>query len=38
MKAIAVKLAQQANELTGGADPTVLHILAAAFAQSGQSP
>jgi len=36
MKAIAVKLAQQANELTGGADPTVLHILAAAFAQSGQ--
>ena len=29
-------LLQQANELTGGADPTVLHILAAAFAQSGQ--
>ena len=33
MKAIAVKLAQQANELTGRTDPAVLHILAAAFAQ-----
>ena len=38
MKAVAVKLAQQANELTGEADPTVLHILAAAFAQRGQFP
>jgi tetratricopeptide (TPR) repeat protein len=38
MKAIAVKLAQQANELTGSTDPTVLHILAAAFAQRGQFP
>jgi protein O-mannosyl-transferase len=38
MKAIAVKLAQQANELTGKTDPTVLHILAAAFAQRGQFP
>jgi tetratricopeptide (TPR) repeat protein len=38
MKAIAVKLAQQANELTGETDPTVLHILAAAFAQRGQFP
>ena len=36
MKAIAVKLAQQANELTGRANPAVLHILAAALAQSGQ--
>jgi Flp pilus assembly protein TadD len=36
MKAIAVKLAQQANQLTGGANPTVLHVLAAAFAQAGQ--
>ena len=35
LKAIAVKLAQQANQLTGGANPTVLHILAAAFAQTG---
>jgi len=38
MKAIAVKLAQQANELTGKTDPTVLRILAAAFAQRGQFP
>jgi protein O-mannosyl-transferase len=38
MKGIAVKLAQQANELTGSTDPTVLHILAAAFAQRGQFP
>jgi tetratricopeptide (TPR) repeat protein len=36
MKAIAVKLAQQTNELTGNANPMVLRILAAAFAQSGQ--
>jgi hypothetical protein len=38
MKAIAVKLVQQANELTGRTDPAVLHILAAAFAQRGQYP
>jgi protein O-mannosyl-transferase len=36
MKAIAVKLAQQANELTGRTDPAVLRILAAAFAQRGE--
>jgi tetratricopeptide (TPR) repeat protein len=36
LKGIAVKLAQQANQLTGGANPTVLHILAAAYAQTGQ--
>jgi protein O-mannosyl-transferase len=36
LKAIAVKLAQQAIQLTGGANPTVLHILAAAYAQTGQ--
>jgi Flp pilus assembly protein TadD len=34
--AIAVKLAQQANQLTGGANPMVLHVLAAAYAQSGR--
>jgi tetratricopeptide (TPR) repeat protein len=38
MKAIALKLAQQANELTGRTDPAVLHILAAAFAQRGEYP
>src|SRR4029077_6174703 len=38
LKAIAIKLAQQANQLTGGANPTVLHILAAAYAQIGQFP
>ena len=36
LEAIGVKLAQQANQLTGGANPTVLHILAAAYAQTGQ--
>ena len=36
LKAIAVKLAEQANQLTGGANPTVLHILAAAYAQTGR--
>jgi tetratricopeptide (TPR) repeat protein len=36
LNAVAVKLAQQANEMTGAANPTVLHILAAAFAQTGQ--
>jgi tetratricopeptide (TPR) repeat protein len=35
LKAIALKLAQQANQSTGGTNPTVLRILAAAFAQSG---
>jgi tetratricopeptide (TPR) repeat protein len=35
-KALAVKLAEQANELSGGANPMVLHILAAAYAQYGQ--
>jgi tetratricopeptide (TPR) repeat protein len=33
---IAVKLAQQANQLTGGANAMVLHVLAAAYAQSGR--
>jgi Flp pilus assembly protein TadD len=36
LKAIAVKLAEQANQLTGGANPTLLHILAAAYAQTGR--
>jgi protein O-mannosyl-transferase len=36
MKILAVKLAQQANERTGGANPTILRILAAAFAQAGR--
>ena len=36
LKAIAVKLAEQANQLTGGTNPTVLHILAAAYAQAGR--
>jgi tetratricopeptide (TPR) repeat protein len=36
LKAVAVKLAQQANQLTGGANPTVLHMLAAAYAQTGK--
>lgn len=31
----AVALAREANEITGGADPSVLHILAAALAQDG---
>jgi protein O-mannosyl-transferase len=35
MKTLAVKLAQQANEKMGGANPTILRILAAAFAQAG---
>jgi hypothetical protein len=34
--AIAVKLAQHANQITGGADPVILHILAAAYAQNGR--
>jgi protein O-mannosyl-transferase len=32
----AVELAQQANSMTGGKDPMVLHTLAAAFAETGQ--
>jgi Flp pilus assembly protein TadD len=32
----AVELARQANELTGGKNPVVLHTLAAAFAETGQ--
>jgi tetratricopeptide (TPR) repeat protein len=35
-KAIAVKLAERANEASGGANPLVLRILAAAYAQNGQ--
>jgi tetratricopeptide (TPR) repeat protein len=35
-KALAVKLAEQANEFTGGENPMVLHILAAAYAQNGE--
>ena len=38
LKAVAVKLAQQANQLTGGANPMALHILAAAYAQNGRFP
>ncbi|MBV9272976.1 MAG: tetratricopeptide repeat protein [Verrucomicrobia bacterium] len=37
-KAIAVKLAEQANQLSGGANPGVLRVLAAAYAQNGQFP
>jgi Flp pilus assembly protein TadD len=33
--AIALKLAQKANQMTGGENPVVLHILAAAYAQIG---
>ena len=36
LEAVALKLAQQANQLTGNANPTVLHILAAAYAQNGK--
>jgi tetratricopeptide (TPR) repeat protein len=36
LKAIAIKLAQQVNQMTGGANPIVLQILAAAYAQTGQ--
>ncbi len=32
----AVELARQANTLTGGKNPIVLHILAASFAEAGQ--
>jgi len=34
----AVDLAQQANTLTGGANPIILHTLAAAFAEAGRFP
>jgi tetratricopeptide (TPR) repeat protein len=34
----AVQLAEQANRLTGGDDPTILHALAAAYAEDGQFP
>jgi tetratricopeptide (TPR) repeat protein len=36
LKAIAMKLAQQVNQMTGGANPIFLQILAAAYAQTGQ--
>jgi tetratricopeptide (TPR) repeat protein len=36
--AVAVKLAQQVNQMTGGANSSVLQILAAAYAQTGQFP
>jgi tetratricopeptide (TPR) repeat protein len=32
----AVKLAEQANHLTGGENPVILHTLAAAFAEAGR--
>jgi protein O-mannosyl-transferase len=35
-KAIAVKLAEHANQASGGVNPLVLRILAAAYAQHGQ--
>jgi tetratricopeptide (TPR) repeat protein len=34
----AVELARQANELTGGERPVLLHTLAAAFAEAGRFP
>jgi protein O-mannosyl-transferase len=36
LSAVAVKLAQQANQMTGGANPAILQILAAAYAQNGK--
>jgi tetratricopeptide (TPR) repeat protein len=36
LKAVAVKLAKQANQMTGGANPKALRILAAAYAQTGK--
>jgi protein O-mannosyl-transferase len=36
LSAVAVKLAQQANQMTGGTNPAILQILAAAYAQSGK--
>ena len=38
LKAVGVKLAEQANQLTNGANPRVLRILAAAYAQTGKFP
>jgi len=35
LEAVAVKLAEQANQMTGGANPKALRILAAAYAQTG---
>jgi Flp pilus assembly protein TadD len=34
----AVELAQEANALTGGENPVILHTLAAAFAEAGRFP
>jgi protein O-mannosyl-transferase len=34
----AVALAQQANQLTGGENPVILHTLAAAYAEAGRFP
>jgi protein O-mannosyl-transferase len=36
LSAVAVKLAQQADQMTGGANPAILQILAAAYAQNGK--
>ena len=36
LSAVAVKLAQQANQMTGGTNPAILQILAAAYAQNGK--
>jgi tetratricopeptide (TPR) repeat protein len=36
--ASAVEMARRANTLTGGDNPDILHILAAAFAETGQFP
>jgi Flp pilus assembly protein TadD len=34
----AVELAEEANEITGGGNPIILHTLTAAFAQAGRFP
>ena len=34
----AVKLAEQANRLSGGSDPVILHTLAAAYAENRRFP
>jgi tetratricopeptide (TPR) repeat protein len=36
LKAVAVKLAEQANQMSGGSNPKALRILAAAYAQIGK--
>jgi tetratricopeptide (TPR) repeat protein len=36
LEALAVKLAEQANQMTGGANPKTLRVLAAAYAQTGR--